>query len=94
MSEKAKNNPSKESETGSFEERLKRLEEISEAIRGGEVELEKATSLFEEGIRLAQSLEKELSSVEGRIEKLVKAPSQPGEKPVLELFPELSASEE
>jgi exodeoxyribonuclease VII small subunit len=73
----------------SFEQRLRRLEEISEQIRGGDIELEKASAMFEEGIALARSLEKELSSVEGRIEKLVKAPSEPGEKPVLELFPEL-----
>ncbi len=76
----------------SFEVRLRRLEEISEKIRSGQVELGEATELFEEGISLARSLEKELNSVEGRIEKLVSSPSAPGEKPVLELFPELDTS--
>ena len=78
----------------SFEERLQRLEEISEKIRTGETTLEKATSLFEEGMRLAKSLEKELSSVEGRIEKLIKEPTADGEPAVLDLFPEMNTEEE
>ncbi|KGE73761.1 exodeoxyribonuclease VII small subunit [Spirochaeta lutea] len=74
----------------SFETRLQRLEEISMSIRGSSIELEEATSLFEEGITLARELEKELSRVEQKIEILVNSPSKEGEKPVLELFPELT----
>ena len=44
----------------SFEERLERLEQISQQIRDGEIPLEKAAELFEEGVTLARGLEKEL----------------------------------
>ena len=40
----------------SFEERLKRLEEISQSIRDGEIPLEKAAELFEEVRKLARLL--------------------------------------
>ena len=74
----------------SFEERLKRLEEISQQIRDGEVQLEKAAELFEEGVTLARGLEKELDRIDRKVQQLVNEPAAPGEKPVLELFPELS----
>jgi exodeoxyribonuclease VII small subunit len=77
----------------SFEERLQRLEEISEQIRTGEVELEEAAQLFEEGVRLAKTLDKDLSSIDRKIEKLINEPEKEGEKPVLELFPELDSGE-
>lgn len=73
----------------SFEERLQRLETLSEKIRSEECSLEEATSYFEEGVKLAKGLEKELSQVEKRVEILVNEPDQEGEKPVLELFPEV-----
>lgn len=73
----------------SFEEKLARLEAISTQLRQGTAELSLATELFEEGIALAQELEKELNRVEQRVEILVKKPQVDGEKPVLELFPEL-----
>ncbi|MFP4301552.1 MAG: exodeoxyribonuclease VII small subunit [Alkalispirochaetaceae bacterium] len=73
----------------SFEERLERLESLSEKIRSEECTLEEATSYFEEGVKLAKGLEKELSRVEKRVEILVNEPDEEGEKPVLELFPEV-----
>ena len=78
----------------SFEERLQRLEEITEMIQEGEIQLEKAVSLFEEGIKLAKGLEKEISKIEGKIEKLKNEPQTPEESPELELFPELSGGGE
>jgi exodeoxyribonuclease VII small subunit len=72
-----------------FEERLTRLESLSEKIRDGEVSLEEASEMFEEGIKLARGLEKDLSRIERKIEILVNQPTEEGEKPVLELFPEL-----
>ena len=45
---------------------------------------------FEEGMRLAKQLEKDLSKVERKVEILVNEPDEPDEEPVLELFPELS----
>ena len=73
----------------SFEERLKRLEELNERIADGKIPLEEAVALFEEGIGLARGLEKDLSKVERKIEILVNQPQSPEEKPNLELFPEL-----
>ena len=77
----------------SFEERLTRLEEISEEIQGGKLPLEKAVSLFEEGITLSKGLEKELTKIERKIEILINKPDKKEMKPELELFPELSADE-
>ena len=73
----------------SFEERMTRLEEINDKIRQGDVPLEEAAELFEEGIKLAQGLGKDLAKIERRVEQLMNEPTEPGEKPVLELFPEL-----
>jgi exodeoxyribonuclease VII small subunit len=73
-----------------FEARLKRLEELAGQIQSGEVSLENAVSYFEEGMKLARSLEKDLSRIEKRIEMVSKEPVSEGEKPILELFPELN----
>lgn len=74
----------------SFEERLKRLEELNEKIDEGNLPLEEAVALFEEGITLARGLEKELAKVERKIEILVEeGKEEEEEKPHLELFPDL-----
>jgi exodeoxyribonuclease VII small subunit len=72
-----------------FEKRLEKLEQIGEQIKQGDLELEKSIALFEEGIKLAKSLEKELSKIERKIEILINEPGKTGEAPKLELFPEL-----
>lgn len=77
----------------SFEERLTRLEQISDDIDTGELSLEEAVSRFEEGIRLARGLEKELSKIERRVEILVNQPESPEQSPNLELFAELDDAE-
>lgn len=69
-----------------FEERLERLEKITEAIRNQDVPLEKALSLFEEGVKLAKGLEKDIDKMEGKIEVLLNQPVQPDEEPELGLF--------
>ena len=73
-----------------FEERLTRLEAISETLRNEETGLEQAAELFAEGVKLAKDLEKELTRAERRVEQLLNEPDQAGDKPVLELFPELA----
>lgn len=73
-----------------FEEKLKRLESISESLKKGTVGLDEAVTAFEEGMKLAKSLEKDLAKVERRVEMVVNENPAEGEKPVLELFPELS----
>ena len=73
----------------SFEERLQRLEQISAGIRDGEIPLEKAAELFEEGVKLARGLDRDLQRIERKVHQLVNEPESPDEKPILELFPEL-----
>ncbi len=76
--------------TNSFEERLERLEKLAEKLREGKIPLEEAVALFEEGMKLARSLEKDLSRVERKVEILTREPTRDDEEPGLELFPELS----
>ncbi|POQ98200.1 exodeoxyribonuclease VII [Alkalispirochaeta sphaeroplastigenens] len=76
-----------------FEKRLERLEEIAEKLRDGTTPIDQASTLFEEGLTLARSLEGELQKLERRIQVLVNKPesSDDPQPPVLELFPELEA---
>ena len=76
-----------------FEERLSRLEELGEQLREGNVPLEEATTLFEEGVKLARGLEKELTKVERKIEIMAKEPTKADDEPSLELFPDLDSEE-
>ena len=55
----------------SFEERLERLEELGDEIRKTDIPLDDAIKAFEEGIRLARTLEKDLEKVESRIQILM-----------------------
>ncbi|GHV77682.1 exodeoxyribonuclease 7 small subunit [Spirochaetia bacterium] len=59
-----------------FEERLERLEELGEKIRKPDIPLDDALKAFEEGIKLARSLEKDLEKVESRIEVLMNGPEE------------------
>jgi exodeoxyribonuclease VII small subunit len=76
-----------------FEDRLARLEKVAEKLREGGVALEDAVALFEEGMKLAKSLEKDLARVERRVEVLTNEPTEDGADPALSLFPELSEDE-
>ena len=76
-----------------FEDRLSRLEKLSEKLRDGKIALEEAVQLFEEGMKLAKSLEKDLSRVERRVEILSREPTADDAEPPLSLFPELSDEE-
>jgi exodeoxyribonuclease VII small subunit len=77
----------------SFEERFARLEELSEKIKEGNIPLEEAMTLFEEGMKLSRTLEKELSKIERKVEILINNPRTAEEKPKMELFPELDEGE-
>jgi len=66
-----------------FEAAIKRLEEIIGELESGEIEIEQALALFEEGTKLARMCQKKLSNVERRIEIVKKGKN--GED-VLELF--------
>jgi exodeoxyribonuclease VII small subunit len=70
----------------SFEDALKRLDEIVQEMEKGEIGIEDALKLFEEGTGLSKLCAKKLSTVEKRVEILRK-----GEKneEALELFQDL-----
>ncbi len=70
----------------SFEEKLSRLQILSEEIKNPDTGLEDALSIFEEGIKLAKSLETELDKIENKIQILINQPKKSGEKPELDLF--------
>ena len=56
----------------SFEASLKRLEAIVESLEAGEVPLDKAMELYEEGIRLSKFCGEKLHATELRLKKLSK----------------------
>ena len=72
----------------SFEDELKRLEEIVEKIKDNRVPIEEAISMFEEGMKISHFLEKEIEKMEGKVNILLNSPIKEEEKPVLELFGE------
>jgi exodeoxyribonuclease VII small subunit len=55
-----------------FEECLQRLEDVVNQLEKGEVPLEQALKLFEEGVQLSNSCRKELEEAEGKVEILLK----------------------
>lgn len=73
----------------SFEERLGRLEEISQLVND-QCPLEEALSLFEEGLDLSRGLEKELAKIERKVEILKNPPSPAkGDQGEMDFFPDL-----
>ena len=55
----------------SFEENLKQLEDIVAKLEQGEIPLEEAIKLFQEGMRLSKDCSEKLSGVEKEIKRLV-----------------------
>ncbi len=55
-----------------FEDCLQRLEKIVNELEKGDVPLEGALALFEEGMQLSNSCRKELEDAEGKVEILLK----------------------
>lgn len=55
-----------------FEECLQRLEKIVNELEKGDLPLEKALTLFEEGIQLSNNCRQELEAAEGKVEILLK----------------------
>ena len=55
-----------------FEVSLQRLEEIVDELEKGNVPLEQALKLFEEGLKLSSSCRKELEEAEGKVEILLR----------------------
>ena len=55
-----------------FEDCLQRLEVIVNELEKGDVSLDKALLLFDEGVTLSNSCRKELEEAEGKVEILLK----------------------
>ena len=55
-----------------FEESLQRLEKIVSELEKGDVPLDRALELFDEGMKLSGSCHKELEEAEGKVEILLK----------------------
>lgn len=56
----------------SFEDALKRLEEIVQRMEGGDLKLEDSLGLFEEGVRLTRVCSQRLDEAEKKIEFLTR----------------------
>lgn len=71
-----------------FEENMKKLEKITNDIKKSDISLEDALRNFEEGIKLAAGMEKQLDEIEGKIQILMNEPQPQDEnnKPVLDSF--------
>jgi exodeoxyribonuclease VII small subunit len=71
----AANDPKQNSEArpsdSSFEDAVRRLAEIVEHLESGELPLEQALALFEEGVRLARTSQARLDAAEKRVEELL-----------------------
>ena len=57
-----------------FEENLSKLEKLTNDIKRSDISLEDALKDFEEGIKLAAGMEKELDEIEGKIQILMNEP--------------------
>lgn len=55
----------------SFEQRLRRLEEIVGELESEHIDLERALALFEEGVSCLRTATEELGKVEARVQRLV-----------------------
>jgi exodeoxyribonuclease VII small subunit len=57
----------------SFEESMKKIEEIVGELEKGEIPLEESLDRFEEAVKLARACQRKLQKARARISKLVKA---------------------
>ena len=59
----------------SFEDSLKKLEEIVEKMESGDLKLEESLKLFEEGMKLTKDCNLRLSEIEKKVKLLLKSAS-------------------
>ena len=74
-----------EARPASFEQATQRLGKIVDELERGDIPLERALELFEEGIRLARAAEERISSAEKRVEELLAI--DPSGRPVVRPLP-------
>ena len=70
-----------------FEENLAKLETLTNDIKRTDISLEDALKDFEEGIKLARTLEKDLDKIEGKIQILMNQPVTEQESAVSKEIP-------
>ena len=73
-----------------FEENLAKLEQLTTDIKRSDISLEDALKDFEEGIKLASGMEKQLDEIEGTVQILMNEPNpmDAENKPQLDDFSE------
>jgi len=57
-----------------FEENLAKLEQLTADIKRSDISLEEALKDFEEGMKLASGMEKQLNEIEGKVQILMNEP--------------------
>lgn len=77
----------------SFEDNLNKLEKLTADIKRSDISLEDALKDFEEGIKLASGMEKQLDEIEGKIQILMNEPN-PMSQENPPLFDSFEANEE
>ncbi|HEY9167348.1 MAG TPA: exodeoxyribonuclease VII small subunit [Candidatus Kryptonia bacterium] len=75
----------KQKENPTFEESLKRLEEIVEALEAGDAPLDESIKLYEEGMALAKSCMTQLNEAKLKLKKIQKDSSGSLEEGDLEI---------
>ena len=60
----------KKTKSSSFEENMKKLEEIVEKLESGDIDLDKSVELYEKGMVLKNNCEEKLKKVELQIKKI------------------------
>ena len=60
-----------------FEKSVKDLETIIEKLNGGELTLKESIELYEKGIKLAKSMEKQLDDTEKKINIILEGKEEP-----------------
>jgi exodeoxyribonuclease VII small subunit len=73
--------PDASQEETSFESSLERLESIVDRLEGGDLPLETALAVFEEGVALTRRCAEQLGAAERRIELLVREGANWGARP-------------
>jgi exodeoxyribonuclease VII small subunit len=73
--------PAEEAVNMTFEQAMERLEKIVSKLESGDVPLEAAIELFQEGMSLSRLCGQKLEQVERRIEMLVEGEAGLGRKP-------------
>lgn len=68
----------------SFEQALQRLEQVVRELESGDLSLDRALALFQEGVALARQCGGQLDHAEARIEKLLQQGGEVTTEPISE----------